>query len=241
MRALTLVVAAGCGAFGGSDRPGEGNRLVSGRLTPPDAGTFARQPLALELVAASLDTRAEEPLLRFIPGIPFSPSANGGQPVTFRLAIPADETFVLFFQAPVEGTGGIGHLIAPLRFARDASGTLTDLSSGRVEGGNAPLLDVDLGVVEIGVASDTVGCESETCSRTYQVVLGEGASKNPLGVIDTDGDGTPDLDDADDDGDLIPDEADDDANGDGVPDQFQTLDALADFDDDGVPDRFQSI
>lgn len=242
MRSLLigLLVLTGCEGFSGSDSPAEGKRLIQGELMPPDPGLFTgRNHLAFELVAAVLDARQEDPLIGFAPGTPFSPSSNSGQPVTFRIALPVDQTFVLFFQAPVEGSRGVGQLVAPLRF-EDGTGTLTDVLPGRTGDAVAPPIDLDLGVVEITLASDTVCDEGENCARTYQVLLGEEGSRNPLATTDADGDGTPDLDDTDDDGDLIPDEADDDANGDGTPDQFQTLDALADFDGDGVPDRFQA-
>lgn len=237
---IALGVLTGCGGFSGSDSPADGMRLVQGRLTPPGPElSSGRNHVAFELVAAALDARQEDPLLRFAPGTPFSPSSNAGQPVTFRIALPVDQTFVLFFQTPVEGSRGVGQLVAPLRFS-DGHGAQTDILPGRTGDAVAPPTDLDVGIVEITLASDTVCGEGENCSRTYQVLLGEGRSANPLATTDADGDGTPDLDDTDDDGDLIPDESDDDANGDGIPDQFQTLDALADYDGDGVPDRFQA-
>jgi len=235
---LPLILAAvlpllfACGGFDGDDTPAEGRRLVTGQLVPPDASVFQKQHFALELVAASLDARAEDPLMSFVPGTSFSPSANGGLPVRFRIALPTNTSYVLFFQTPIEGTGGVGHLVAPMRYDAGARG-LTDVLSGRTGDSMVPLGDIDLGVVEIQVASSG-------SPPTYQVILGEDSSMNPLSSSDADGDGTPDLDDGDDDNDLIPDDADEDANGDQIPDLFQSLDALADFDENGIPDRFQA-
>ncbi|MCK6548732.1 hypothetical protein L6R52_23005 [Myxococcota bacterium] len=241
---LALALTACGGAFGEPTPRAEGQRLVTGALTPPDASTFSRRPVALELAAARLDARGEDPVLAFVAGPAIDPSSNGGRPVAFRVALPTDASFVLFFQVPVEGPGRVGQLVAPIRFTRDASGVLTDLLGGRSGGSETPLADVDLGVVDITVAtgpgSAKVCDEAEGCTFTHQVIAGEGGSVNPLAINDTDGDGTPDLDDDDDDDDLIPDRADDDANGDALPDAAQTLDALTDGDADGTPDRFEA-
>jgi hypothetical protein len=121
---------------------------------------------------------------------------------------------------------------------------LTDVLSGRTGPSLVPLANLDLGVVDITVASepgsDKVCDETTTCVRTYQVVVGEGDSRNPLAINDADGDGTPDLDDNNDDNDVTPDEGDEDGNGDGIPDGAQTIDALPDDDGNGLPDRFQA-
>lgn len=246
-RAAAAVIAlttAACGtSFSGSDDlTGEGRRLISGRMRTPDPAIFQRQPIALELVGAALNATEPEPLIAFANGVPFSPAGNGDQPVSFRLALPVDRAFTLFFQVPTDGPNGVGRLIAPVRFAKDASGALTDVLSGRTGASAAPLSDIDLGVVDITVASapgsDKVCDETTTCVRTYQVIAGDGDSKNPLAVNDTDGDGTPDLDDNNDDNDVTPDDGDEDANGDDIRDDAQTIDALADEDANGLPDRF---
>lgn len=239
-----LFLTSACSnSFTGSDDPiGEGRRLVIGKMRTPDPALFQKFPIAMELVGASLDATAPDPLQEFATGTPFSPSGNGDQPVTFRLAIASDRAYALFFQVPVEGAGGVGRLLAPVRFPKDASGALTDVLSGRTGPSQAPMANIDLGVIDITVASepasDSVCDETESCVRTYQVIAGEGESKNPLATNDTDGDGTPDLDDNNDDNDVTPDDGDEDANGDGIPDLAQTIDALADDDADGIPDRF---
>lgn len=238
---VLLLGCLGCDGFDGESTPAEGRRLITGRLTPPTEAVFGRQQVALELVGAALDARAEEPITLFAPGISFSPSANAGEAVPFRLSIPEDTSLSLFFQAPVEGPGGIGSLIAPLRFP-NGRGALTDLLPGRSRDSNAPIPSIELGTVRLTIASQpSDSCDGQACSPTYQVLVGEGDSTNPLAVSDSDGDGTVDLDDPDDDGDLIPDDLDPDHDGNDVPDQFQSLDSLSDADGDGVPDRFQAI
>ncbi|MEQ9497430.1 MAG: alpha-amylase family glycosyl hydrolase [Deltaproteobacteria bacterium] len=238
---LALLLLVSCGSFDGDDETPAGRRLVTGLLVPPPGDVFTKQPLALQLVAASLDATQSEPLLSFVPGPTFSPSANGREPVRFRLGLPTDRAYVLFFQAPVSGGGGVGNLVAPLRFP-DGNGGTTDLVFGRVTESALPIADLDLGTVEITV--DTFGnesmCTTPPCPTTYEVLLGDGEAINPLSLNDTDGDGTSDLEDADDDDDLIPDDADVDDNEDGIQDELSTLRALVDADADGIPDRFQS-
>jgi hypothetical protein len=239
---LGLFFLIGCGSFDGSDEVGDGRRLVVGALVPPGEDVLGRQQVALELVAASLDARGAEPITLFAKGVPFSPSANGGRPVRFRLAIPADQSVSLFFQTPIEGAGGIGAMLAPVRFSAGGARSLTDILPGRKSPSAVALPDLDLGTVAIELAtSASVNCGEAACSPTFQVTLGDGASLNPLASTDADGDGSADLADSDDDGDLIPDEIDPDADGNDVPDQFQSFDSLADGDANGVPDRFQAI
>jgi len=72
----------------------------------------------------------------------------------------------MFFQTPVDGPNGVGQLVAPLRFPHDSSGTLTDILSGRLASNVAPMKDIDLGVVDVTVASapssDKV-CQGRDC------------------------------------------------------------------------------
>lgn len=245
--AMGLFSLSACGgAFeGGSASVGENMRLVTGAMRTPEPATFQKYPLALQLVGVALDARESEPVLAFATGVPFSPSANGNKPVSFRLPLANNRTYALFFQVPGQGTGGRGRLIAPLRFPKSANGSLTDVLSGRTGPSRAPIGRIDLGIVDVTVQtsspSDMVPAEGGARARLHEVLLGEGDSINPLTVNDTDGDGTDDLDDSDDDNDLTPDEVDADANGDGVPDVDQSLSALADTDADGIPDLFQSI
>lgn len=228
---VTLTLLAACGGFETS-APVAGVRLITGQLEPPDPALFTRGQVALQLAAAELDAREEPALVSLVLGAAFNPSAQSGDPTRFRLAVPADRSFVLFFQVPVDNGVRLGRLAARVRFPRGASGDLTDLVGGR--GSDTGLsTDLDLGVVKIA-ASGT----SET-GVSYVAVLGEDRSINPLAQNDVDGDGVPDVDDADDDDDLIPDEGDTDANGDDIPDEAQTLDALPDDDADLTPDLFE--
>jgi len=160
-------MALGCQGFDGESTPAEGRRLITGRLTPPTEAVFGRQQVALELVGAALDARAEEPITLFAPGIAFSPSANAGEAVPFRLSVPDDTTISLFFQAPVEGPGGIGSLVAPLRFS-NGRGSQTDLLPGRSRDSNAPIPAIELGTVTLSVASrPSASCDGQACSPTY--------------------------------------------------------------------------
>lgn len=245
--AVALIGAIGLQACGGAfegkgPRPAE-VRLVTGKFRPPSPAIFARQPLALELVGASLDARQTEPALAFYSGTPFSASSNGGLPVTFRLAIPARKSVVLFFQVPVDRGSGVGHLVAPIRFARNASGRLTDLIYGKIGSSPVALKDLDLGTVEITLATRPApapgASDAPPCRPTYQVLAGEGESNNPLKLSDADGDGVPDFFDPDSNKNGIPDELESDVDGDGIPDVAQSLDALSDTEGCGAPDRFR--
>src|SRR5262249_8551467 len=111
--AWAALMACGGGFDGTTLRP-SGIRLVTGPLRPPAPRLFQHQPVALELVGATIDTRADEPLIAFSSGTPVSPSENGVMGVTVRLAIPDNHAVALFLQAPVEGPGGVGQLVATL-------------------------------------------------------------------------------------------------------------------------------
>jgi hypothetical protein len=224
-------------------QPAPGWRLVTGHLNTPDPRLFAKQPLALELVGASLDARARDPVIAFYSGTPVSTASNGREPVTVRLAIPEDHSLVLFFQIPTDGYSGIGQLVAPLRFQRNASGVLTDVIRGRLPTSTVPLKDLDLGVVDITVASGPAldsACSGAGCLRAFQVTLGMGSSSNPLKTNDINGNGVSDYDDPDSNNDFIPDDSEPVSNGEGIPDAAQSLSALPDANMDGIPDRFES-
>ena len=156
----------------------------------------------------------------------------------FSLSIPDDRPHVLFFQVPVARKGALGQFVARIRFARDASGRLSDILNGRAPGVTARLADLDLATVKIAVGRTSNGMDGASPLADNVAVLGEGDSRNPLKINDTDGDGTPDHDDPDDDNDLTPDVGDTDANGDGVPDAQQGFEALLalDSDDNLIPD-----
>ncbi|MFO0726848.1 MAG: hypothetical protein U1E65_23890 [Myxococcota bacterium] len=234
MRAFWLLLAvfalAACNGFEGGNTKPDGVRILSGRIVPPDPTLLSRGQVALELAAASVDASQESPVRAFAAGLSFNP-ADGS---SFRIALPSDHAFVLFFQVPRTSAPEPGTLVARLRFPKNAAGDLTDILPAKGE--NAPdLQDIDLGTVEITRPANASGNQA----ADNVVLLGEKQSKNPLAAQDSDGDGVPDKDDPDDDDDLIPDEGDDDANGDGVADRFQSLDSLADMDGDRVPDALE--
>ena len=87
--------------------------MVTGLLKTPTGDLFQKNQVALELVAASLDAGEVEPLLSFVPGVPFNPASNGVEPVRFRLALPTDRAHVMFFQIPVQAAGGVGQFGRP--------------------------------------------------------------------------------------------------------------------------------
>lgn len=240
--ACGVAGGAACGGtFDGDATTPVGHRLITGRLVPPTQSELTRQPVALQLAAASIDARLDPPIVSFSASVPFSPSSNAGQPVRFRLSVPSDQSFILLFQVPVDGREGLGQMVSRVRFARSSAGDLTDLVSGRSADLGVPARDLDLGVVKIEGSAASNGTSGASPLAGNVVLLGEGDAINPLGLNDTDGDGTPDIDDADDDNDLVPDEVDDDANGDQIPDASQVFDALShlDTDLDQIPDIFQ--
>lgn len=232
-RRLSLVVGtllAGCGSFGEPSPPLEGERLLTGRLVSPSAEEIGPTVVALQPLALAVDGRTEEKVILTRQGDAFSPSANGGLPVPFRISVPSDQPFMLLFQTPGQGSVGLGRLVARFRFPKDGSGGLTDVVSAPLPGVPSP--DLELGVVKISLSSAVEG------DREGLVLFDGGEDKNPLGQNDIDGDGSPDVEDADDDADFIPDEGDLDENGDGVPDADQSFDVLLAMDQDGdhVPD-----
>ena len=238
-RILLAVLITSCGGdLSNPSGPPAGHRLVTGRLVPPSQTELSRQPIALQLAALSIDGRMDPPIVSRVVSRSFSPAANGGQPVSFSLALPDDRPHVLLFQVPVARQDALGQLVARVRFAQDANGTLGDVLNGRAPGVTARLADLDLGTVKISVGRTSNPPDGTSPLADNVAVLGEGDSRNPLKINDTDGDGTPDLDDADDDNDLTPDMGDSDANGDGIEDAQQRFDVLLalDEDDNLIPD-----
>jgi hypothetical protein len=169
-----------------------GQRLVIGELLIPredDFGGAANQ--GMTLAALSGDPLNEVNVLHV--GVPFNPSqtnAVGGEKVQFQLLLPSDKSAVLFFQTtPASGSGNrFGRYLASLSFATDATG---DTQSAILPAGEAI---VDLGLVRIEA--------NNIATNQDNIALPE---ENPLAQVDSDNDGTPDLNDNDDDGDGIPD------------------------------------
>jgi hypothetical protein len=249
--AATAVATACTGPYDGHLGPATGTRLISGKLLPPSPKELAIQTVGLQLAAVQIDARQDAPILSVTTGPLFDPAADGsGKPAAFRISVPEDESVVLILQTPVGSGVGLGRLVARMLFAVDHQGDRTDLLNGRLPSNRAQLADIDLGTAEItSTPVAAQGSQSSTQAEALSpyagkvVVLGDGASVDPLSINDCDGDGVPDLDDSDWNKNGVPNDADPDANGDGIPDADQTYSALLgsrfDADGDGVPDVFQ--
>jgi len=210
--------------------------VITASLTPADASALARQAIALQLAAVAVDARLEDPIIDFGASRATSPAANGGAPVSLSLALPMDKSYIIFIQVPVDGRAGLGKMVARLRFPSGQGDGWSDVLSGRTKGISAPLSDLMLGRLQLMSA-----ITASDSGPDIVIELGGSESINPLSTNDSDGDGTPDFDDADDDNDFVPDSVDDDANGDDIPDAVQHYDALLKWDNNGdhVPDLFQ--
>lgn len=172
----------------------EGFRLVTGELLVPREDDFGGAPNQGMSFAALVDDPASGGVVLAV-GDPFNPSqsgAAGGERVRFSLLVPVEQKAALFFQTtPASGAGNDpGRFVARLRFAAGGESSSSILPPG--EG----TLDLGLVVVAAGDLSTIVDNVASP-------------EENPLALVDTDGDGTPDADDADDDADGIPDVDDD--------------------------------
>lgn len=168
----------------------------------------------------------------------FAAEAGAGQTtsIPFSIVVPCQVSVNLLLTVARGGGHGAGLQVAPLAFARDSSGASTALGTliprqpANSCGSNPSALD--LGQVTLVLPKDQ-------SLAGASITLGQGKSKNPLALLDTDRDQATDLADSDDDGDGINDLSDDDAEGDGIKDSAQSLTALPDKNKDGVADMFQ--
>jgi hypothetical protein len=208
---------AGCPSIsGGSGARPEGHRLLEGRVRLSEDLNIGRQGAGVQLAAAVVSEVEGEPTLSLFTSDVLPP--DKGRAVAFALSVPKGLAFHLLLQAPGPGRGP-GPWLGLLRFA-DGNGREVSLIPA---GG-----DLDFGVLE--ALENGPGVQDNT--------LVISSAHNPLGQLDSDGDGTPDLVDDDDDGDGVPDLSDPDVAGDDIDDIFQELSFLPDSDGDGVPDAF---
>ncbi|MCC6748305.1 MAG: hypothetical protein IT371_11645 [Deltaproteobacteria bacterium] len=218
---LAAVIFRGLAATGGAK--------ADAAVRPP-AGDGGRD------AGGSPGAPASKTELRFFFGAPFAPQAGGGQraSVPFSITLPCTESAAVLVQFPRDSSArGPGLQVAQFLFPEDGATTLSSRLHRQAKescGGRSAVLDLGTVLLELPPR------QSATAGR---VQLGKGKSKNPLSLVDADGDGQDDLADLDDDDDGLPDGSDDDADGDGVSDAVQALSALPDADKDGIPDLFQ--
>lgn len=175
------------------------------------------------------------PRLFFGPVFAYDAGAGQRPDTPFSIVVPCAQSVNVVLQVPrTSGGGAPGLWVAALRFATDDGGaTLTtlvprqpaDLCGGKTN-------SHDLGQV-------TLTLKSEGLLASGEITLGKDNSKNPLELLDSDGDGVVDFADTDDDDDGQPDISDPDTQGDAVADAAQSLSALPDQDTDGIPDLFE--
>jgi hypothetical protein len=225
-------------------RPFTPCRVFRGRIKLPPANRLPIQQQPFQVAAVAFEagaggggdagTPALEP--RFFFGNPFAQEAGAGQraSVPFSIVLPCRLSVNLLLQIPdTPGGSAPGVQVAPMKFARDDTGSLTTLIPppiGDLCAGDAK--DIDLEEITLVLAKGAALTEGT-------ITLGTEKSRNPLDIIDTDGDGQVDLADSDDDNDGVVDVSDTDANGDTLEDQKQMLSALPDVDGNGIPDMFQ--
>jgi hypothetical protein len=212
-----LPLLAACGTFTGGqgDRP-QGFRLVTGTLLIPEEDLLGRQVTGLQIAAIAIGKPDAPGVVDVFPSAIFDPSRV--ENAAFVAPVDGERSFVLILQVPSQSGRGPGAFLGVLEFADGRGGTTTLVPKG--------LDDIDLGAVSVKSGPDAPADN----------VLEVGDANNPLGQIDTDDDGAPDLSDDDDDGDETPDASDLDLGGDGVEDASQILRSLPDSDQDGIPD-----
>ncbi len=225
-------------------RPFTPCRVFRGRLQLPLSNRLLQQQKPLQIAAVGFEADGGSsrdaggvatitPRLFF--GHVFSYTAGAGQRADypFSLVVPCRLSLNLLVQVPTAGTSNLpGVLVAAMEF-EGVDGTRTTLippQLGDLCGGSAKSIDLEQVVLQVPPSSDI---------RGSTITLGSGKSRNPLDILDTDGDGQVDSADADDDDDGLADVSDEDANGDGILDALQLLTSLPDVDDNGRPDLFE--
>jgi hypothetical protein len=225
-------------------RPFTPCRVFRGRLQLPLSNRLLQQQKPFQIAAVAFEAGGSSsgdagvgatvtPRLFF--GQIFSYTAGAGQRADypFALVVPCRLSVNLLVQVPTAGTSNLpGALVAPMAFEGidGARTTLIPPQLGDLCGGTANSIDLEQVVLQVPPSSDITASS---------ITLGTGKSRNPLDILDTDGDGQVDAADADDDDDGLADVSDDDANGDGIADALQLLSSLPDADNNGRPDLFE--
>jgi len=214
------------GAPAGAD--GSSTTALSDGGSTPDTG------LAPDARAALPPTDRTQLHVFFGPVFAHDEGAGQRPDIPFSIVVPCALSVNLVLQAPrSSSSGAAGPWVAALSFPDEEGGATTTLIPHQADdvcGGSTSL--IDLGEVTLTLATEKV-------LSTGVITLGKDNSKNPLSLLDTDGDGTDDLADADDDDDGQIDAGDVDSDGDGIIDDAELLTALPDDDKNGVPDLFQ--
>jgi len=190
---------------------------------------------AADAAGTTPPTAAATPRLFFGPVFAYDAGAGQRPDTPFSIVVPCAQSVNLVLQVPrTSGGDAPGFWVAAMRFATDDGGsTLTTLVPRQA----ADLCGSKTNALDLGQVTLTL--RSEGLLGSGEITLGKDNSKNPLELLDSDGDGAADLADTDDDDDGQPDIGDPDAQGDAVADTAQTLSALPDQDADGIPDLFE--
>jgi hypothetical protein len=223
--------------------PAKGLQLAAVGFEPaaPSAGAATDGGPATDGGTTATDgTTPGKPTDRATPRLFFGPvvaqEAGGGQQATIPLSlvVPCALSLNLLLQVPGSSEGSVpGLLVAAVSFPSGSDGnaaTLVPRQPDDLCGSKTNNLDLGRVVLEL---------QAKGALSSGTIILGKGNARNPLSLVDTDGDGTDDLQDTDDDDDGTIDPADDDAEGDGIQDAAESLGALPDQNEDGVPDLFQ--
>lgn len=261
--ALVALVLPLTGCLGAGDTQGvaptcsdstgrsyEGCRVFRGRLQLPHPNDLRSQWTAFQVAGLAFeasggtgsgDGGAAAPTnkvqWRFFGGdvVAIDTGAAKRSSVPFTVVLPCALSVNLLLQVPRDGSGSLpGYQVAPMSFDTDSAGstkrTLVPLQARDACGQKTN--DWDLGLVALQL-------EKAQPLSAGAITLGQDNSKNPLELLDTDGDGTVDLADTDDDDDGTSDYLDQDADGDGIIDAAQSLSALPDANKDGIADLLQ--
>ena len=216
-----LALCVGCPELTGAGARPEGFRLVTGNVSIPTNGFVDGQTTGLQVAAIAVEGSGEStPSAKVYVSDVFDPSLESD--ASFVLAVDGDYAFNLILQVP-GGGGGAGTFLGALWFDSGATGETTLIPRG----------ETDLDIRELDAISNDPNLRSDNVLRAADT------GRNPLALIDSDGDGTADLTDADDDDDGVSDVSDEDVAGDGTDDARQLLSALPDEDANGIADLLE--